>query len=167
MTGAQPKEGQSMKSLRMVTTMAAVFGVMCSARPVFAHEEGACKADVQKFCGDVKPGGGAIKDCMKAHQADLSQGCKDNMAEGKQKMEEKMQAIKQACGADLKQYCANVTPGEGREFACLHSYSDKISAGCKAALPKRGMHHGDKDHKGGDKDDHDGDEPQEGAPAGK
>ena|SRR5882724_3164898 len=144
-----------MKSLRMVTMMVAVFGVICTARPVFAHEEGACKADVQKLCGDVKPGGGAIKDCMKAHEAELSAGCKENMAEGKEKMKE----VKEACQADIKQFCANVTPGEGREFACLHSYSDKISAGCKAALPKRGRHpgmpHGDKG------------EPQEGAPAGK
>ena len=37
----------------------------------------ACQADVQKFCGDVKPGGGRIKECMMQHKDDLSPGCRD------------------------------------------------------------------------------------------
>jgi Cysteine rich repeat len=40
----------------------------------------ACKADVKQFCADVKPGKGAIADCMKSHAADLSDGCKEAMA---------------------------------------------------------------------------------------
>ena len=151
-----------MKHVRIVSIMSVVFGLMTTAHPVMAHEEGACREDVKKFCGDVKPGGGAVMDCMKSHQADLSAGCKENMSEGKAKFEEKMKAVKAACQADLTKYCANVTPGEGREFACLKSYEDKISAGCKEQLPKRGMRHG-MHH--GDKDDHDSGEG--GAPTGK
>src|SRR5258708_6377532 len=145
-----------MKHMQMVSIMAVVFGLTGAVSPSFAHEEGACKEDVKKLCGDVKPGDGAIRDCMKAHEADLSQGCKDNMTEGKKKFEEKKKALEAACGADIKQFCANVTPGQGREFACLHAYDDKISAGCKAAMPKRGMHKGMGMHHGDkDKDDHD------------
>ena len=40
----------------------------------------ACKADVKQFCADVKPGKGAIADCMKEHATDLSDGCKEAMA---------------------------------------------------------------------------------------
>jgi len=150
----------------MVSIMAVVFGLTGAVSPSFAHEEGACKEDVKKLCGDVKPGDGAIRDCMKAHEADLSQGCKDNMTEGKKKFEEKKKALEAACGADIKQFCANVTPGQGREFACLHAYDDKISAGCKAAMPKRGMHKGMGMHHGDkDKDDHD--EGQQEAPPAK
>jgi hypothetical protein len=154
-----------MKHMRLMTIMAVVFGLTGAVSPVFAHEEGACREDMKKFCGDAKPGGGAIADCMKSHEADLSAGCKQNMAEGKAKFEEKMKAVKEACQADIKQFCANVTPGQGREFACLHAYDDKISAGCKAAMPKRGMgmHKGMKHD--GDKDDHE--EGQEGAPPAK
>lgn len=108
----------------------------------FANDPGgACQEDVKRLCGDVHPGGGAIKDCMMSHQNELSQGCKDKMADHKKHFEEKKKEIEAACGADIKQYCANVTPGEGREIACLKSYSDKISAGCKDKLP-RGKHHG-------------------------
>ena len=156
-----------MKRIGIVSIMTAVFGFISIAGPVFAHEEGACREDVKKLCGDVKPGGGAIGDCLKSHQADLSQGCKDNIAEGKKKFEEKRKEMQEACQADLKQYCANVTPGEGREFACLRAYEDKISAGCKEKLPKRGMgmHKGMGMKHEGDKDDHD--EGQEGPPTGK
>ena len=107
--------------------------------PARAFTEGACKDDVKKLCGDVKPGGGDIHECLKQHEADLSQACKDNIAEGKQKMKDKMDEIKAACKQDLQQYCASVTPGEGREMACLRSYSDKLSAACKEKLPRRPM----------------------------
>ena len=141
-----------MKHVRIVSIMTAVFGLISIARPAMAHEEGACGEDVKKLCGEVKPGGGAFHDCLKTHEADLSQGCKDNIAEVKKKFEDKRKEVMGACQADLKQFCANVTPGQGREFACLRAYEDKLSAGCKEKLPKRGMGM----HKG-----------QEGPPAGK
>ncbi len=116
-------------------------------RPAFALEDGACKEDMKRLCGDIKPGDGRIHDCMKSHEAEISQGCKDNMAQMKEKHKEMRKEIKEACAADMKQFCANVTPGEGREMACLHSYSDKLSAGCKEKLPHHmGMHKGMRHH---------------------
>ncbi len=153
-----------MKNMRVVSIMAMLVGLAGMTQPLFAHEEGACREDVKKLCGEVKPGGGAIADCLKTHEADLSQGCKENMAEGKKKFEEKKKELDEACKADLKQFCTNVTPGQGREFACLRAYDDKISAGCKEKLPHpgmgkhMGMHHGDKDH------DDDDDKPSSGGP---
>jgi hypothetical protein len=139
--------------VRTMSVMVALFSLTSLAIPVLAEEDGACRDDIKKLCGDVQPGGGRIADCMKDHASDLSPGCKEKFVEGHKKMQEKMAAIKQACDADLKQFCANVTPGQGREFACLHAYDDKVSAGCKAALPKGGMMHkhmGGGDQGGGD-----------------
>src|SRR5258708_18757248 len=114
------------------------------------HEHGACKADVQKFCANVTPGKGAIRDCLKQHEADLSQGCKDNIAKMKAHMKEKMVAINKACKTDEDQYCKDVTPGEGREMACLHAHNDKISQGCKDTLKSMHHHH----HIGGNGEGH-------------
>ena len=36
----------------------------------------ACEADVQKFCPDVQPGGGAIAKCMRQHAFSLSRQCR-------------------------------------------------------------------------------------------
>src|ERR1700690_1625288 len=107
--------------LNWSTVVAVLFSLGALGRPLYAHDDGACRDDAKKLCGDVKPGGGAIADCLKTQQADLSQGCKDNIAEGKQMFEEKKKEIEQACKADLKQFCANVTPGQGREISCLKS----------------------------------------------
>ncbi len=38
------------------------------------------------------------------------------------------------CEAELTQYCAQVTPGEGRGLACLYAHGDKLSGQCEYAL---------------------------------
>lgn len=34
-----------------------------------------CKADAQKFCKGIKPGGGRILSCLKSHEAELAPAC--------------------------------------------------------------------------------------------
>jgi hypothetical protein len=51
------------------------------APPAGARE--ACKPDMQKFCSDVKPGGGRIIACLRDHKDQLSQVCTDAMASAK------------------------------------------------------------------------------------
>ena len=41
-----------------------------------------------------------------------------------------------ACEADLKQYCSQVTPGEGRLLHCMAAHEDKISGSCHYAFYK-------------------------------
>jgi hypothetical protein len=50
----------------------------------FAKTREACKADVQRFCKDEKPGGGRIRDCLKAHRDELSDGCKTAIKEARE-----------------------------------------------------------------------------------
>ena len=37
----------------------------------------ACMQDINKFCNDVKPGQGRMRDCLKKHQSEISSTCKD------------------------------------------------------------------------------------------
>jgi glutamine cyclotransferase len=37
----------------------------------------ACRADAQKFCQGIEPGGGRLLTCLKGREADLSAGCRD------------------------------------------------------------------------------------------
>lgn len=42
----------------------------------------ACAADFQKVCPDAKPGpGGGLRECVRAHFSDLSDGCKSAIAQ--------------------------------------------------------------------------------------
>ena len=42
--------------------------------------------------------------------------------------------VLEGCNSELTEYCAEVTPGEGRVLACLYAHSDKISGQCEHAL---------------------------------
>ena len=50
----------------------------------FAKVREACKSDIAQFCGNVKPGGGRIRDCLKAHAANLSDACKAAIKEARE-----------------------------------------------------------------------------------
>lgn len=44
--------------------------------PVFE----ACKADIASLCAGIQPGGGRIKECLRANRDKLSEGCKSAIA---------------------------------------------------------------------------------------
>ena len=39
-----------------------------------------------------------------------------------------------ACAADVKQFCADIKPGEGRVEACMKTHVHEVSDACKVAL---------------------------------
>ena len=43
------------------------------------------------------------------------------------------QSIFDTCKTDLKAYCSQVTPGNGRIISCLYAHEDKLSESCDAA----------------------------------
>jgi hypothetical protein len=46
-----------------------------------SYVRSACKADVERLCADVKPGGGRIAACMKKNEDKLGEGCKQAIAD--------------------------------------------------------------------------------------
>jgi Cysteine rich repeat len=38
--------------------------------------------------------------------------------------------LEQSCAGDIKKYCSDVTPGEGRMLYCMQAHEDKISTKC-------------------------------------
>ena len=45
-----------------------------------------------------------------------------------------IESVVKGCDKELKTYCKDVTPGEGRGLACLYAFSDKLSPQCEYAL---------------------------------
>ncbi len=67
--------------LKHVLTIAAIFllsisGAMAQMSPS-AMAARACRPDIARLCGNVAPGQGRIKACMKAHIRELSDPCKE------------------------------------------------------------------------------------------
>lgn len=79
--GMQPGDGQLAKC--MAANHNALSGA-CQARQQAAKDYmkrlvEACKGDMQKFCSGVKPGQGALRNCLKKNQASLSSACRSGM----------------------------------------------------------------------------------------
>jgi len=45
----------------------------------------ACRADVERLCPDVQPGGGRIAACLKKNEAQVSAACKDAIVNARQR----------------------------------------------------------------------------------
>jgi hypothetical protein len=100
-----------------------------------------CHEQIKQLCSGVEPGGGRMKECVAAHTKDLTADCQQKIAA----REQQAQTFKTACAADLKQYCADIVPGKGRELLCLKAHEPTVSQSCSAALSElpRWGHHGE------------------------
>jgi hypothetical protein len=128
---------------RIVMTGMAL-GLIAASQPARAEDapstKGACKADVQKFCADVKPGEGRIVQCIKQHESELSDACKQTLAARKEKRKERGEALQAACKEDDQKFCADVKPGDGRKVQCLQSHQAQLSPACQRGLASMRTH---------------------------
>lgn len=101
-----------------------------------AGKGGACKADVEQFCKDVKPGKGGIFKCLKEHEAELSEPCKAQRGRMAARVKRGLNKAKQACQTDIDQFCKDVPEGEGRVAKCLKGHAEELSPSCKIAYDR-------------------------------
>jgi|SRR5262245_8658115 len=45
-----------------------------------------------------------------------------------------VQAVQEACAADVAKFCGSVTPGEGRVLLCMQAHDDQLSQSCQMGL---------------------------------
>jgi len=94
--------------------------------------KGVCKADIEKFCKDIKPGGGRIWACLKSNGDRLSQECANHIALAREKSRE----FRQACKGDAEKFCKGIAAGKGRIVSCLNSHAAELSEACAAVFGK-------------------------------
>jgi Cysteine rich repeat len=80
----------------------------------------ACRGDAQSLCPSVKPGGGRVAQCLQQREAELSVGCKTQLAT----IQQCSQQVKQICGAEAS------TPAALR--ACFATHAHEFSATCRS-----------------------------------
>ena len=49
-------------------------------------------------------------------------------------VEKVVETVAKGCEKEIKTYCSQVIPGEGRVLACLYAHEDKLSGQCEYAL---------------------------------
>ncbi len=48
--------------------------------------------------------------------------------------EDLVSQVQTGCATEIKNYCSQVTPGEGRMLACFYAHEDKLSGSCQYTL---------------------------------
>lgn len=90
----------------------------------------ACSADVQNFCSHVEKGRGKVMACLKEHEAQLSEACKNRINFWSLRRE-----ARDSCKEDRDKLCKEeMTQGRKAVRACLRANQDKLSPKCQAAM---------------------------------
>ena len=95
-----------------------------------ARAEDACRADVERLCQGIAPGGGRLMACLRANQAQVSPACKAQLAT----VDRKVKEVGAACGDDVRSWCADVKPGGGAVLRCLAQNRASLSPPCQEVL---------------------------------
>ena len=89
----------------------------------------ACRADRERFCQDVRFGGGRVLRCLEQHTADLSDGCRRALGSTTPSG-----GPAQACHDDAVRFCRDAAGNRAKMKSCLQAHASELSAGCKSAL---------------------------------
>lgn len=114
----------------LAVTLAALALGLSAQSGAAAEGTGPCAEDVARLCEGVPPGGGRIARCLKANESELTQACKDNIAEAGKKVRE----VSSACEDDTFKFCKHVRSGRGRLLRCLKRHQGELSEACSAKL---------------------------------
>jgi hypothetical protein len=101
-----------------------------------------CDKELKTFCKDVKPGEGRGLACLYAFSDKLSGQCEYALYDAAVQLERVINALAYTaneCRDDLRTYCADIKPGEGRLLQCIEKNDAKITKRCKQAMKDTGL----------------------------
>jgi hypothetical protein len=115
--------------------------IVSTKGPVEIVEDG-CKAELDTYCKNVTQGEGRVLACLYAYSDKLSNRCEYALYEAVSQLQRAVEALSYTateCRDDLKTYCSDVQPGEGRLLQCLDKNDAKVTKRCKQALKDTGL----------------------------
>ncbi|HBH62755.1 MAG TPA: hypothetical protein DDX85_13670 [Nitrospiraceae bacterium] len=101
-----------------------------------------CEKEITTYCKDVTPGEGRILACLYAHEDKLTGSCEYALYDAAVQLERVVAAltyVANECREDLRTYCSDVKPGEGRLIDCIEKNKQKVSDRCKQAISDIGL----------------------------
>jgi hypothetical protein len=127
----------------VVIGMVLVFsGVVSAQQGLVETVVKGCDKELKTYCKDVTPGEGRGLACLYAFSDKLSTKCEYALYDAAAQLERVINALAYTaneCRDDLKAYCADIKPGEGRLLQCIEKNDAKISKRCKQAMKDTGV----------------------------
>jgi hypothetical protein len=130
--------------MKKVTISLVALGCMLLLGGIAVAEQGlvqivadGCKTEIDTYCKDVTPGEGRVLACLFAREDKLSNRCEYALYDAAAQLQQAVVALTylaNECRDDLKTFCSNVKPGEGRLLQCIEKNKEKISGRCKQAI---------------------------------
>ncbi len=100
-------------------------------------QRGACHADVQRLCSDAKGVPGGVGACLREHEDELSEPCREQISRLGRHLRGAGARIREQCSEDIGRLCSDIGPGQRGVVRCLRSHEADLSDGCREALPSR------------------------------
>ncbi|GFH10065.1 uncharacterized protein HaLaN_05313 [Haematococcus lacustris] len=101
----------------------------------------ACRADVDRLCGEVEPGEGRVHQCLRAHRNQLSEDCRKEellLEELEAESVELQPGLMKVCKDERSMFCQSVVPGGARMFSQANWRLDPpLRKACRAAVHER------------------------------
>ena len=115
-----------------------LFGVNASAQEdLIEYLVSSCESDIETYCSQVTPGDGRMLHCAAAHEDKLSGQCRYALYRAASILEQMTVALNylaSSCQTEIRDYCSDVMPGEGRILACLEGQEEGIGDACRTAI---------------------------------
>jgi hypothetical protein len=104
---------------------------------------GACGADVEANCADVRLGGDRIQACLQQNASRLSPNCVTTYNQVVGLLQQRalaQEAVPNLCEADAKRLCSDFREGRARILRCLirEDNTRKVSNACNQAITDAG-----------------------------
>lgn len=117
-------------------------GVVSAQQALVESVAKGCDKELKTYCKDVTMGEGRGLACLYAYSDKLSGQCEYALYDAAAQLERVVNALVYAaseCRDDLKSYCSDIKPGEGRLLQCIDKNDAKVSKRCKQALKDTGL----------------------------
>ncbi len=106
--------------------------VLLTASVSFAEPVNPCEADIARFCSNLRPGGGAIADCLSQHEKELVPECKEiHLA----KLSGVLRDLQEFCKTDIVRFCGGESQRPDiRLLDCLRLNAPSLAPECRTKL---------------------------------
>lgn len=92
--------------------------------------EGACGEEIERFCGDVTPGGGRLASCMDAYSDQLSRSCQSALRRAVNRVQQAVANLADTCMSAVQQQCGNADNVK----QCLQQKNASLPQSCQTIV---------------------------------